>query len=136
MNAIGIALVWCVLQVTLATVVGAAVYLLASKSGWAAGRMATIGPLMMVLLLTAAALSPWPSWISSERLNDRVVVGMEAGDFAAGEGSVQANVDMPVAEFVAETDVSGPLNFGFWQSVWVEMQRSGGNRRASNCFGK
>ena len=123
MNAIGIALVWCVVQVTLASVAGAVVYLVASKSGWAAGRMATIASLAMVFLLSAAALSPWPSWISAGRLSDKVVV--LTNPMASPEkGLPLSDVDAVATELPAQPNVTGPLNLTFWRAVWAEMQRA------------
>ena len=126
MNALGIVLIWCVVQVTLACVAGAVVYLIARRTGWAAGRMAVIASLAMVFLLSVAALSPWPSWISSGGLSDGVdvVVDGEAGGGAAEKNLVQADADAAVAEFIVKPDTSGPLNLAFWRDVWAEMQRA------------
>ena len=48
-------------QVTVVSLVGGAVYWLASKAG--VGRLAALGTLGVVLGLTVTALSPWPSWL-------------------------------------------------------------------------
>ncbi len=123
MNALGIALLWCVLQVTLAGVAGAVVYLIARRTGWAAGRMATIASLAMVLLLSAAAVSPWPSWFSVGALSDEVV-GMTETSASLGNDLPETNIDPLVAELPALPDASGPLNLAFWRDVWAEMQRA------------
>ncbi len=123
MNTLGIAIIWCMLQVTLACVAGAVVYLVARKVGWAAGRMTAIGALAMVLVLSVAALSPWPSWFSFGGLSDRVVVMSEPGALPANDLS-QTNMDPLATELPAHPNMSGPLNLAFWRSVWVEMQRT------------
>ncbi len=127
-NAIGIALVWCMLQVTLACSAGAAVYLVARKMGWAAGRMTTIASLAMVLVLSVAALSPWPSWlVSGPGENDMAAaVGNKAASQIALQNRDQssAGTDSVKAERAAQPEPSGPLNMTFWQSVWAEMQRT------------
>jgi len=120
MNALGIALVWCVLQVTLASAIGVAVYLVARKAGWAAGRMAAIASLAVVFLLTTAALSPWPSWFSSEEGSVARGAVNRANAFVE-DSSVQAEAGTTVAEFVAKPEGSGPLNLAFWHTVWAEM---------------
>ena len=123
MNALGIVLVWCVVQVTLACVAGTVVYLIARRTGWAAGRMAAIASLAMVLALTVAAVSPWPSWISAGGPSDEVVV-MTEPSASPGNDLPQTNIDSIAAKLPALPDASGPLNLAFWRDVWVEMQRA------------
>jgi len=128
MNAIGIALVWCVLQVTLVCSAGAAVYLVARKMGWAAGRVTTIASLTMVLALSAAALSPWPSWLSPAPIESDSVAAI--GELSAKQHTLQkrdrSNVgaDSVTTQWSTPPESSGPLNMAFWQSVWAEMHHT------------
>ncbi|NOY41720.1 MAG: DUF1559 domain-containing protein [Planctomycetes bacterium] len=127
MNAIGIALVWCVLQVTLACVAGTIVYFVARKVGWVAGRMAIVASFALVLALSVAALSPWPSWFSSgvffERDTVAAIDGVSAEQDALQEKD-RSGADSVTPEWSEQSELSGPLNMAFWRSVWSEMQRT------------
>ena len=62
MNTIGIALVWCIVQVTLLGVLSAALYLIAQRIRPGAGAPIALTGLSAVVVLSALALSPWPRW--------------------------------------------------------------------------
>lgn len=62
MNAIGMALVWCVVQVTLLAGVAALVYGLVRRSGPPARALAAFSGLVLIAALTALTFSPWPNW--------------------------------------------------------------------------
>lgn len=62
MNAFAARLLWGVLQVTLFTLAGLAVYLLARRRGPAAGALAAAACLSMAVGVSALALAPWPHW--------------------------------------------------------------------------
>ena len=62
MNAFGLALVWVSLQVSVLCLVAMAVYLIAWRGSPNAGAAATLSGLLLVVLLSAVALSPWPHW--------------------------------------------------------------------------
>ncbi len=62
MNALGMALVWCILQVTLLASLAAILYGLARRGGAPARALAAFAGLMMIVGLTALAFSPWASW--------------------------------------------------------------------------
>ena len=71
MNAVGIALVWCAVQVTLFGLSAAAVYLVSRRWQPASGTSVTVAGLAGILVLTAMALSPWPQWSFGERSEQR-----------------------------------------------------------------
>ena len=62
MNAIGIALVWCIVQVTLISLLAAGVYLLVRRLRPAAAAPVVLAGLVMVVVLSLLVLSPWPRW--------------------------------------------------------------------------
>lgn len=62
MNAFGLALVWVSLQVSVLCLVAMAVYLIARRGSPKSGAAATLSGLLLVVLLSAVALSPWPRW--------------------------------------------------------------------------
>ena len=62
MNVVGIALVWCAVQVTLAGVLVDGVYLILRRFQPAAGKSIASTGLLITIALSAMALSPWPRW--------------------------------------------------------------------------
>ena len=62
MNTIGIALVWCVVQVTLLGILAGGLYLLVERLRPAAAAPVVLSGLAMVVVLSLLALSPWPRW--------------------------------------------------------------------------
>ena len=62
MNAIGIALVWCVLQVTLIGLLAAGLYLVVRRLRPAAAASVVMTGLAIVVVLSLLVLSPWPRW--------------------------------------------------------------------------
>jgi hypothetical protein len=62
MNAIGIALTWCIVQITLLGVLAAGLYLLVRRLRPAAAAPVVFSSLAVVVVLSLLALSPWPRW--------------------------------------------------------------------------
>jgi beta-lactamase regulating signal transducer with metallopeptidase domain len=62
MNTIGIALVWCAVQVTLMGLPASVLYVVVRRLRPAAGPPMVLAGLMMVAILSLLALSPWPRW--------------------------------------------------------------------------
>lgn len=62
MNSIGIALVWCVVQVTLLGLLASGLYLLVRRLRPAAAASVVLTGLVTVVILSLLALSPWPRW--------------------------------------------------------------------------
>lgn len=90
MNALGAALVWCVIQVTLFGLVGAAIYGIARRFGPQNGARAALACLLIVGVLGLAALSPWPSWVARSTGDNAVArtsanAGVNAADSTAVE---------------------------------------------------
>ena len=63
MNAIGIALVWCIVQITLLGVLAAGLYLLVRRLYPAVAAPVVLSSLAVVVVLSILALSPWPRWV-------------------------------------------------------------------------
>ena len=62
MNTIGIALMWCIVQITLLGVLAAGLYLLVRRLRPAAAAPVVFSSLAVVVVLSILALSPWPRW--------------------------------------------------------------------------
>ncbi len=112
MNAVGIALVWCAVQVTLVALLAGGLYLVVRKLQPAAGASVSLTGLLMVVALTAMALSPWPRWSFEGLGADTEPAPAESGHVPLGSGDAfeAAEVDGPspqssaVPEDVATAD--------------------------------
>ena len=62
MNAIGIALVWCAVQVTLIGLLAGGLYLLVRRLKPVGAASIVLTGLAMVVVLSLLAISPWPRW--------------------------------------------------------------------------
>ena len=62
MNTIGIALIWCMVQITLLGLLAAGLYLLIRRLRPAAAAPVVFSSLVTVVILSILALSPWPRW--------------------------------------------------------------------------
>jgi beta-lactamase regulating signal transducer with metallopeptidase domain len=67
MNTIGIALIWCIVQVTFLGTLATGLYLLVRRLRPAAAAPVVFSSLAVVVILSSLALSPWPRW-AIERL--------------------------------------------------------------------
>jgi hypothetical protein len=64
-NAIGIALIWCIVQITLLSLLAGGLYLLVRRLRPAAAAPIVLSSLAIVVILSGLALSPWPRWTRS-----------------------------------------------------------------------
>ena len=62
MNALGIALLWCVVQVTLIGLLAGGLYLMVRRLRPAAAALVVFSGLAIVVALSLLVLSPWPRW--------------------------------------------------------------------------
>lgn len=76
MNEFGLNLIWLALQITVLCVIAVPVYLLARRNSPSGGATATFSVLMLVALLSAAAISPWPQWTFNEQRADASYDGL------------------------------------------------------------
>ncbi|HXT60012.1 MAG TPA: M56 family metallopeptidase, partial [Pirellulales bacterium] len=129
MNAFGASLLWGILQVTLFTFAGLAVYLIARRRGPAAGSLAASACLLMAVGVSILALSPWPHWVTLAPA-DRA-----AADGAASSTSNGATADSSSAEPTnpAATNAEKPGVATLsraeqaavaWQAFWQELGRT------------
>ncbi|MGZ0163439.1 MAG: DUF1559 family PulG-like putative transporter [Planctomycetales bacterium] len=124
MNAFGLALVWVSLQVSVLCLVAMAVYLIARRGSPIAGAAATLSGLLLVVLLSAVALSPWPHWSYGE---DSTVT---EENFTAAASTV------PAGDAGSVVDVNSPAlaatnpEVGSWYSAeslrqfWIALQET------------
>ena len=98
MNTLGIALVWCILQVTLTALWVGGLYLLARWLRPAAAASVLLAGLAMVVILSLVALSPWPRWSVIDRLRSSNAAAQTALPSRDSEPAVFG----PVAEDAAQ----------------------------------
>ena len=84
MNEIGIALLWCSVQVTVIGLIAVALYYLTRRWAPSAAALTVPATLVLVVALSALAFVPWPGWYewpiaSRADRNDSV----DAGDSAS-----------------------------------------------------
>jgi beta-lactamase regulating signal transducer with metallopeptidase domain len=96
MNTLSVALVWCVVQVTLVSLLAAGLYLALRRFRPAAATSVVFASLLMVVLLSLAALSPWPRWTF-----DKLFQSVDGPSIAAGasiDGSGERSDSTPGAD--------------------------------------
>ena len=106
MNEIGIALVWCAIQVTLIGLLAAGFCVLFRRVGPSAGSLIALSGLLVVVGLSVLAFSPWPRWsldgvATSSETPPAGVSGETPSDTAVGPGqaAVSGTVETePVAQ--------------------------------------
>lgn len=89
MNTFGLSLVWLALQITVLCVISVPVYFLARRNSPSGGATASFSVLMLVALLTLAAISPWPRWSFAESN------GAEGGD--GGRSGLSEAISAPAS---------------------------------------
>jgi beta-lactamase regulating signal transducer with metallopeptidase domain/HEAT repeat protein len=82
-NAIGIALIWCIVQITLLGLLAGGLYFVVRRLRPAAAAPVVLSSLAIVVILSVLALSPWPRWTKS--LDSPVC--LDVPDVREGEGS-------------------------------------------------
>lgn len=94
MHSLGIAVVWCALQVTIVTVLATAVYFVVRRVGPAGRSLVAQSGLGVIVVLTALVVSPWPRW-AFEPADGHAIERTPAAakEFTAGE--------MPATEWPA-----------------------------------
>jgi len=129
MNTIGIALVWCVVQVTLIGLAAAGLCVLVRRLRPAAAAPVVLTGLMTVVILSLLALSPWPRWTihspaqipSAAQSPDPPTIALEAADTSplplAGEGpGVRAD-----GTETASSTPKPPIPRLLWQTLVDEL---------------
>jgi beta-lactamase regulating signal transducer with metallopeptidase domain len=140
MNALGIALVWCALQVTVVGCLAALLYAGAKRIGPAARSLVASSGLVLVLALSLLMLSPWPRWTSGAASLGLRSMSPDATVAAAGDGrtTLQVSEDAgspvrpderaPDDPLVETNSPAGEHLVGesaiFWQTLLEELQAS------------
>ena len=131
MNALGIALVWCVIQVSILAGVATILYAMTRRSGPPARALAAFAGLLLIVVLSALAFSPWPRWQSRgnfagvsrqdagpiSQAGETASIGREAGDETVADesGTVSGRSKTGV-------ELSSPAVV-FFQTFVSELQR-------------
>ncbi len=141
MNAMGITLLWCMVQVTLLGLFAGAVYLVVRRLLPAAAAPVALSGLLTVVLLSVLATAPWPRWpmatvggssVSGHDTNPKrqrgsslaLRVGVTAAETPAGEKGEVASVS---SQQVTGRDAPGgelPKAGLWWQTLLDELARS------------
>lgn len=95
MNALGLALVWLALQVSVLSAIASVVYLLVRRGSPLSGASAALAGLLLTALLSAVSLSPWPDW-SFETAPPRTVASVAEREIPNPEPS-PADLDTTAA---------------------------------------
>lgn len=139
MNTFGASLLWGVFQVTLFTLAGLAVYLVARRRGPAAGSLAAAACLLMAVGVSALALSPWPHWFTlalADRAADDSAAPSGPSGAAADSSSVEptnsaaANAKKPGVASLSRTEQAAAAWQAFWQELGRAPQQSGAENEA------
>ncbi|MHC4405137.1 MAG: M56 family metallopeptidase, partial [Planctomycetota bacterium] len=132
MNQIGIALVWCVIQVTAIGLVTVGLYALLRRAGPAARSLVAQTSLSVVVALSVLALSPWPQWSLFAGHDPAESVPQEGGssrgtDVRAAAGSLPTEpVSAPsTAKVLADSAEGEPSAIAaLWQGFLGEVSRA------------
>jgi len=134
MNALGIALVWCVIQVSLLSGVVVVLYAATRRSGPSARALAAFAGLVLIVVLSALMFSPWPRWQSrADVAGDSVNVSEQgerrgqAGETASATADVTNETDTEHADKATGTakrkaELPSPAA-AFFQAFVSEIQR-------------
>jgi beta-lactamase regulating signal transducer with metallopeptidase domain len=129
MNAFGLALVWVSLQVSVLCLVAMAVYLIARRGSPKSGAAATLSGLLLAVLLSAVALSPWPRWSYGESTDLAVT---ETTDKASAGSDITTGSDGKTVESDTADLLATNLDDGIseWYSAesmrqfWIALQEA------------
>ena len=126
MNAFAASLLWGVLQVTLFTIAGWALYLVARRRGPAAGALAAAASLSMAIGVSALALAPWPHWmtlapsdaaVEAETAADETVNSTEAPASPAAAKPSPSPASPLATKQLSRTDAAAAAWRAFWQEL-------------------
>lgn len=124
MNAFGLALVWVSLQVSVLCLLAMAVYLIARRGSPNAGAAATLSGLLLVVLLSVVALSPWPRWSygddSASTAENHAAAPVSV---AADDGSSTSEVDN-AAFSATNIEVSSWYSTESLRQFWIALQET------------
>ncbi|MBN2215932.1 MAG: M56 family metallopeptidase [Pirellulales bacterium] len=127
MNTLGIALLWCVVQVTLVGLLAAGIYVLARRFWAAAAVPIVLAGLVMVVTLSLLALSPWPRWITQNSVVSAtpVATAADAGARVASRVEVIGSaLDQKAHSEPGQTDHSRSSGSAlFWRALVDEFSR-------------
>jgi beta-lactamase regulating signal transducer with metallopeptidase domain len=115
MNAFGISLVWCALQVAFVLLVTILLYATVRKWGQAARATSLGAGLALTLLLSFLVFSPWPNWWQLRSGNaepsHEVTVDYARDDHVSASGNSGNVVESPEPNLTApETELESPMS--------------------------
>ncbi len=133
MNALGLWLAGSIVHATIFAVVGIAAYLAIRRLGPAAGSLAAGSSLVIMALVSAVALSPWPRWWTWSI--DRPAAPAVAAPLAAETSPVASEEGGPPAETPAKPKVEPSPAQPTFLSLLVEELKRPAVARPSRAWG-
>ena len=126
MNELGIALIWCTVQVTLLATVGTALYGLARRRSVGAGAPAALGSLLVIVALSLLALSPWPRWTLAAWAPERSASALGESLSAAVPSDVAGDrVEINIGEADKQpVESQRVVTSAFLQALWSELRHA------------
>ncbi|HUG90195.1 MAG TPA: M56 family metallopeptidase, partial [Planctomycetaceae bacterium] len=125
MNALGQALVWCALQVTLVAAAAGIVYVGLRRRGPAVRSLVALTALAVFVGLALAALSPWPRWtvVASARSGDSASAGSEREIARPADGTETPSLAAAPGGQAALAPSFIETAGSFWQAFVDELER-------------
>lgn len=130
MNALGISLLWCVVQATLFTSLGLMVYVALRRRGPAAAATAVASTLVVLAVVSALAFSPWPRWYTFGAVAPGLAPGGSNVNLRAGgqtsataAAATDAETNPPAIGRGANASADTRLSDA-WQFFWDELRRT------------
>jgi beta-lactamase regulating signal transducer with metallopeptidase domain len=115
MNTLGIALIWCIVQVTLMSLLASGLYLLLRRFRPAAAAPIVMAGLAMVVVLSLLTFSPWPRWNFYMHIQSAdespLASGASSGDSREGNDSFPGADRLNSASDEASIDASPDADF-------------------------
>ena len=138
MNALGLALVWCVVQVSILASVAAVLYIMLRRHGPPARALAAFAGLVLIVALSALTFSPWPHWQAradpgrkshavSEWNAARSARGETASEEATASDQTAAQETGMSAAKPSDTKPTISPAAVFFETLFSEMQRPRAN---------
>jgi beta-lactamase regulating signal transducer with metallopeptidase domain len=121
MNSLGVTVFWCVAQVTVLTLVAGLLYFVVRRLSPAAGAFVALASLLLVTVITALSVSPWPNWLAMIEKNRRQP-SLLAADGTRTEGLSPSgqHPEVPMSSLTFPPATESPLAAAaraFWDEV-------------------
>jgi beta-lactamase regulating signal transducer with metallopeptidase domain len=124
MNTLGIVLVWCIVQVTLVSLLVGTLYLVVRRFRPGAATAVVLTGLLTVVVLSALAFSPWPRWSWRGGAPEATSAAAPLPRGNPGDAAAVTSRSSVTPDATSEREVSsgvGPSMVEWWQSLLDEV---------------